>query len=322
MLLIGAAVISGPGVVRLISHSLNTSAGQAPKDAPLSQPQQTASVAVVQPTHSEITGSGYVVAPQMATVYAERGGRITAIHVQPGDVVAAGDPLLTMDEAGIRFAAEEAQLVVASAELSLAAALISLGQAETVLNRQTALNQRGVVASERLEDAKTVFLSAANAVEQAKANQDKANLALRVAEDRVAGLTVRAPIAGTVTQLSAHVGDAVLDRFDAIHDGVGLMTIARMDRLAIDADFAEKAIAELRHGLAGKAVLDAFPDQPFSFDVHNIAPKVNAARGTVELRLVPVEPPQGMRPGMAARIRIILPNPDSPSTNHSGELSQ
>lgn len=322
MLLIGAAVVSGPRVARAVLDAFPPSAEAATEDASLSHGPQKAPIPISQPVRREITGSGYVVAPETATVYAEHAGRIKTIHVEPGDIIVAGQPLLSLDDAGIRFAAEEAQLIVRSAKLSLAAARISLDQAGAVLDRQAALNQRGVVTGERLEDAKTAFLGATNSVEQAKATLDKASLALRVAKDRVADLTVRAPISGTVTQLSAHVGDAVLDRVDAIHDRIGLMKIARMDRLVIDADVAEKAIAELGADLVGEAVLDAFPGRPFAFEVQRIAPMVNAARGTVELQLVPTDPPPGMRPGMAARIRIVLSGPNSQITDYSGDISQ
>lgn len=322
LLLIGAGVVTGPRLMRTAIDAFATPTKPAAETALLPQTPQLPIAPNASPIHREITGSGYVVAPDTATIYAESGGRITGIHVEPGDVVTAGQPLLSMDDSATRFAAEDAELVVRSAEVSLAAARISHRQAKADLDRKTALHQRGVITRERLEDIKTAYLGASNTVEQAKATLAKASLALRIAEDRVADLTVYAPISGTVTQLSVHVGDAVLDRIDAIHDGVGLMSIARLDRLAIDVDVAEKAIPDLGKELAGEAILDAFPGQPFAFRVQRIAPRVNAARGTVELRLIPTEPPHGMRPGMAARIRIVLSNQNSQTANYSGDLSQ
>ncbi|KMW56559.1 efflux transporter, RND family, MFP subunit [Candidatus Rhodobacter oscarellae] len=254
----------------------------------------------------------------MTVVYAERGGLITTIFVEPGDTVTAGQPLLVVEDSATQLAAEEAKLTYSSAKISLAAARISQRQAKAILGRQSELNRRGVVASHHLEDAETAFLMASNSVEQAEAAVAKARLAVQVAEDRVSDLTVRAPIAGTVTRLSAHVGGAVLDRTDAIHDGVGLLTIARLDSLAIDADVAEKAIIGLETNLEGEAVLDAFPDRPFTFALLRVAPEVNAAKGTVRLRLTPIDPPPGIRPGMAVRVRIALPPPNSQSTNHQG----
>lgn len=322
LLLAGAAVvlrIDNPGAVMGSSLTFFEDA-RAGVEVPQTLPKPP-SLAVV-PVIREITGSGYVVAPDMTIIYAERGGLITNILVEAGDTVTVGQSLLVVEEPGIHFAAEEAKLAYSSAKLSLEAAHISKRQADTILRRQAELNRRGVVASYHLEDAKTAFLMASNGVEQAEAAVDNANLAVQIAEDRVSDLTVSAPINGTVTRLSAHVGDAVLDRIDAIHDGVGLLTIARLDRLAIDADVAEKAIRGLETNLKGEAVLDAFPDRPFTFALHRVAPEVNAAKGTVELRLTPIDPPSGILPGMAARIRIALSSPNPKSTEQTGANSQ
>ncbi|WP_299605359.1 efflux RND transporter periplasmic adaptor subunit [uncultured Tateyamaria sp.] len=310
--LAGTALLLAGAAFGLRSEGTQTPFQSAPAAKEQLPPLSEASPSVAAPMVREITGSGYVIAPDMAVIYAERGGTITDILVEPGDHVVAGQALLLVEESGVRFAAQEAQLAHTEAKLTLAAARISEAQAKNILNRRTELRQRGVIASERLEDAEHAFLIAANSVEQAKATLDDAELALQIAEDRVADLTVRAPIPGTVTQLSAHVGDAVLDRVDAIHDGIGLMIIARLDTLAIDADVAEKAIGRLQANLVGEAVLDAFPDHTFNFELHRVAPYVNAARGTVALRLAPIAPPPGIRPGMAARIRIAL----SPSSSH------
>ena len=270
-------------------------------------------VSASMPFVREITGSGYVVAPYMAVIYAERGGQIADILVVPGDKVTIGQPLLLIRDEKAGFALENAKLALNSAKLTLSDARISWAQTEATLHRQTELSRRGAIASNRLEDAQTAARIAANKVEHAKAEFEKADLAVRIAEDRVTDLIVRAPIPGTVTQLSAHVGDAVLDRVDAIHDGIGLMKIADLDQLVVDADVSEKAISTLSDDLIGEAVLDAYPDHSFPFALQRVSPEVNAAKGTVRLRLKPFDAPRGLRPGMAARIRIAL----RPSSTHA-----
>lgn len=281
----------------------NKSVGAAPQRFVLDSPALSPA-----PMIREITGSGYVAAQSSAVVYAEHSGLIVDILVEPGDTVRLGQPVLVIEDKDARFALESAQLSLYVAKLALSAARISWAQIDATLQRQAELSRRGAVPSSRLEDAQTAARMAANQVEHAKAEFNRAEFAVSVAEERVADLTVRAPIAGTVTQLSAHVGDAVLDRIDAIHDGIGLMTIADLGQLVIDADVTEKAITDLSDDLIGEAVLDAFPNQPFSFALQRIAPLVNAAKGTVELRLKPIDPPAGLRPGMAARVNITLPS--------------
>ncbi len=270
-----------------------------------SGPEPSASTIV--PIVREITGSGYVIAPDRAVVYAEQGGLISNVLVAPGDSVTVGQPLVLIRDPDVVFALETAKLALDAAWLSLSAARISEAQANATLQRRAELSQRGAIASSQLEDAQTAARIAANSVEHAKSKLATADLAVRIAENQVADLTVRAPISGTVTQLSAHVGDAVLDRLDAIHDGSGLMTIADLDQLVIDADVTEKAINLLSHDVFGEAVLDAFPNHPFAFALQRVAPEVNATKGTVALRLKPIDPPPGLRPGMAASVRIDLP---------------
>lgn len=117
---------------------------------------------------------------------------------------------------------------------------------------------------------------------------------------------MRAPISGTVTRLDAHVGDTVLSRQDSVREDQSLLAITDTASLVIDADVAEANIALMRPGLLGEAVLDGFPGQPFAVEVSKIAPVISREKGTVTLRLSLMSPPAGMRPAMAARIRLVV----------------
>ena len=176
------------------------------------------------------------------------------------------------------------------------------------LIRTEALAARNAASRQQLEDARTVADRASNAVAQAKQDLANAGLAVRIAEEPVAELTVRAPFAGIVTRLDAHVGDTVLARVDSIRESQSLITITDTTHLVIDADVAETNIAPLRPGLRGEAVLDAFPDHPFSIQIVRLAPIASPEKGTIALRLSLTHPPTDIRPNMAARIRIPLNN--------------
>ena len=258
------------------------------------------------PAGREITGSGFVVAPRMTTVFAKYEGRITRIAVALGDPVEAGQVLVALEDAGARFTFEQARAAKAQAELVLAARAIDLAQARTLLDRTEILAARNATSKQSLEDARAAAERAENAVAQARQSADSADLAIRIAEERVEELTVRAPFAGTVTRLDARVGDTVLARIDSVRESQSLLTITDTKTLVIDADVAETTIATLKPGLAGQAVLDGFPDRPFAVTVLRLAPVASAEKGTVTLRLSLNDPPDGIRPNMAARIRIAL----------------
>ncbi|WP_084739880.1 efflux RND transporter periplasmic adaptor subunit [Frigidibacter mobilis] len=252
----------------------------------------------------EVTGSGYVVAPDETAVFALYEGRITGILVAPGDRVAAGQVLVTLADATAGFALEQAQAARAAAELVLAARRIELAQAEISLGRISALATRRAVSLQEHDEAQTARDLAANGVLQARQSLKDADLVVRMAQDRVAELTIRAPIPGTVTRMAAHLGDSVLGRADAVREDQSLLTITDTSRLVIDADVAEASLSILHPGLRGEAILDSYPGHPFAVEILRIAPVIFPAKGTVSLRLGLTAPPAGIRPAMAARIRI------------------
>jgi RND family efflux transporter MFP subunit len=254
----------------------------------------------------EITGSGYVVAPDIATVFSKYEGRIVAVEVAAGDSVVAGQVLVRLDDAGARFALQGAEIAGRVAALALDARTIELVQARSSFARTERLAGRDAMSAQALEEAKTAVDKAENAALQARQDVEKAELEIDKAREQVEALTVRAPIAGTVTRLDAHIGDTVLSREDSVREDESLLVITDTASLVIDADVAEANIALMRPGLSGEAVLDGFPGQPFAIKVSKIAPVISREKGTVTLRLSLTSPPPGMRPAMAARIRLVV----------------
>lgn len=258
-------------------------------------------------TAREITGSGYVVAPRSTTVYSRYEGEITDIAVAVGDHVQPGQKLVTLEDTSASLALEQAKAAKVSADLVLAAREIVSTQATAAFRRTEVLTQRNATSRKDLEDAETAWKNAVNNVEQGRQDVVKADLAIRVLQQQVDALTVRSPFAGTVTKLNAHVGDTVLARADSVRESQSLLTLTDTTSMVIDADVAETNISMLRSGLRGEAVLDGFPDRPFSIELQQVAPVASADKGTIGLRLSLVNPPTGIRPNMAARIRITTP---------------
>ncbi|NDK51088.1 efflux RND transporter periplasmic adaptor subunit [Rhizobium laguerreae] len=266
----------------------------------------------------EVTGSGYVVAPDIATVFSKYEGRIVAVEIEAGDRIVAGQVLVRLDDAGARFALQGAEIARQSAELALTAKTIELAQARSSLTRTERLAGRDTMSAQTLEEAKTAFDTAENAALQARQDVAKADLDIDRAREQVEALTVRAPISGTVTRLTAHVGDTVLSREDSVRENESLLAIADMTTMVIDADVAEANIALMRPGLRGEAVLDGFPDRPFAVEVSKIAPMISREKGTVTLRLSLSSPPPDVRPAMAARIRLVVGKAEDTTDHQQG----
>lgn len=283
----------------------------ADRDSLLSTPKPSGTA------NREITGSGYVVAPRSTTVFAKYEGRITGIVVEVGDRVKAGQILAVMENASARMALEQAKAAKVSADLVLASRHIILAQATASFHRTESLTQRDAASKKELEDAETSLKNARNNVEQGHQDVVRSEIAIRVAQEQVHELTIRAPFDGAVTQLNAHIGDTVLARSDSVRESQSILALADTTDMVIDADVAETNISLLQTGLQGEAVLDGFPDRPFGIALQRVAPIASAEKGTIGLRLSLIHPPAGIRPNMAARIRIIAPE----IQNQIGEVS-
>lgn len=273
----------------------------------VAEARSTAS-AVTPPTavSPEVSGSGYVVAPRTTSVFSKYEGTITEIAIQPGDRVKAGDVLVTLDNVGARLVLEQAKAAKAAADLKLEASEIALSQTRATFERATTLAASNAISRQTLDDAKVARENAGNGVSQARQAIAIAEIGVRVADEQVEALTIRAPFDGTVTHINAHVGDTVLARGDSVRESLSLLTLADTDHMVIDADVAESTITALHSGLRGEAILDGFPNQPFSVRIQHLAPVVSIEKGTVTLRLSLTAPPPGIRPNMAARIRIFI----------------
>lgn len=273
-------------------------------------------------TAREITGSGYVVDPRSTAVFAKYEGEIARIAIDVGDRVQSGQTLVILNDASATLALEQAKAAKVSADLALAARDITLAQTATAFKRADILLQRNAMSRKDLEDAETSWKSAANLVEQGRQDVVRAELAVRVAQEQVDALTVRAPFAGTVAKLNAHVGDTVLARIDSVRESQSLLTLTDMSSLSIDADVAEATASLLRPGLRGEAILDGFPDLSFGIELQRVAPVASVEKGTIGLRFSLLNPPAGIKPNMAARIRITVPEIQTEPQTHVGEAQQ
>ena len=259
----------------------------------------------IPPRVSEITGSGYVTATQTTSIFSPLEGRADDIAVKEGDWVDAGQELLRLEGSRERFALESAQLTRANADLSMNTAAISLEQAQRELDRITTLVERGAIAANQLTNAQVELIHAQNSFAQAQLAAKQAELSTRIAEHEVGQLIIRAPFSGRITNLGVLVGDMVAGQDGPQLDEMALMTLVNTQALTVEAEISETNIATIRDGVRGEAVLDAFPYQPFDISLDSISHVASIQKGTITLRFTPVNPPEGTRPNMAVRIRIV-----------------
>ncbi|MDR3192836.1 MAG: efflux RND transporter periplasmic adaptor subunit [Treponema sp.] len=109
---------------------------------------------------------------------------------------------------------------------------------------------------------------------------------------------VKAPISGTVVALPAQVGMTISPQ-------VSLARIAGGSALEIKLYVAERFISKMALGLPCEIAMDAWPGEVFRGTVAKVAPTVDPASRTMEIRVNVENPGARLKAGMFAKVRII-----------------
>jgi HlyD family secretion protein len=276
-----------------------------------------------------VVASGQVLPPARVTLGALALAKVARVLVEEGDVVRPGQLLVQLDDAEPRAAVAQARAAVAQASArveglrgvtsrlaaeALRQAELRLEGAETRLRRVEALAQGGAGTPQDVEDARQAR-DLARSAQEAAASQ-AVSVASAGSEFRLAVAALQGARAGLLqaesrlsqTRLEAPAPAVVLARAvepgDVVQPGKVLVVLSRTGETRLTVQPDEKNLALLRPGQRAQAVADAFPDEPFAAEVAFIAPSVDPARGTVEVRLRVPEPPPFLRPDMTVSVNV------------------
>ena len=181
-----------------------------------------------------------------------------------------------------RIAAQ--QQAVHLAETNVRAAQAGLMSAEANVRAQAA-RLRTLEGGARPED-----------VQVSRQRLQDAELALNVARQQAGNAVVKAPFAGIVVAINAELGQAVGSQ--------GVLRLVSGD-LEVRLDVDESNLADLSVGQAAIISSSTFRNSTFEGKVSEIGAVVDAARGTVQVTVVPVNPPEWLRPGQTVNVNIV-----------------
>lgn len=256
-------------------------------------------------------------------------GRVAAVQVREGQAVAADEPLLRLEddewraalgqaEAGVRQAAARLAGLQAggrdAADAAVAQAEAQVRAAEAEARRARELLAQGFIGQARLDEAeraaavaraqrdgaraqRQALEAAGSDILQARAQLALAEAGVDAARARLAQATVRAPTAGRVLSRGVEPGQIV-------QPGRALLTLALAGPLELVAQVDERFLEELQTGQAAAVLADAYPRQPFAAQLTHIAPRVDAQRGSIELRFALADPPEFLREDMTLSLEV------------------
>lgn len=237
-------------------------------------PVETAKVQVG-PIQRRLTAVGSLRSNESVILRPEVAGRIAEIRFQEGEAVTAGQPLIVLDDSINRAEIEQVQ---AALELSRA-------------NHERAIDllKRGAGTTKARDEA------------LAQLRVDEAQLEL--AQARLAKMTIVAPFHGVVGLRKVSVGDFV-------NAGQDMVNLEQIDPLKADFRVAEGYLAAVRPGQRIDLGVDAFPDESFTGEVYAIDPQIDESGRSILLRARLPNSAGRLRPGLFARITLVLTERD------------
>lgn len=253
--------------------------------------------------------TGRVRPPARPQVGATTAGTVQRVLVREGDRVSNQQLLVQLDDAQARAAVAEARAVLASsrgqAQSAREQAATAVRQTARDLERVRRLYEAGAVSARDVEAATRAAADARSVADAANARgsagafaeTERARAAIAAAEAQLANTRVTAPAAATVIARLVDPGDVVLP-------GQSLLELAVAGATEIVAFASEDNLADLRIGASALVSADAYPAQRFAARVAWIAPAIDPAQGTVELRLGVSDPPAYLLPDMTVSVNI------------------
>ncbi|MGQ0814965.1 MAG: efflux RND transporter periplasmic adaptor subunit [Gemmatimonadota bacterium] len=223
-----------------------------------------------------VRATGRIEALQAVELRPDEPGRITAILIEEGRQVAAGTPLVRIDDALLRAQAERAE-------------------ADRDLTRQQL---------ERVRRLRTENASSPADLERAQAAARGAEAALAVLRLQIERTTVRAPFAGVVGQRFVSVGDYVMSAHR-------LMTLQTVNPQRAVIGVPERHAVNLRRGQNLEFTIAAQPGRVFNAQVEFIDPVVQPSSRTILIKARAPNAQGVLRPGMFIEARLATAARDS-----------
>jgi RND family efflux transporter MFP subunit len=238
-------------------------------------------------------------------------GRILTITVREGDRVKAGDTPVTLDDAELLTALNQARERVAGAQAGLAAASEKSQQTRSALDLATADVQRyrtlaaqKAVALQALDTAEDAYRQAVSRMAQAEqgyiaaqADTRAATEAQRQAETVVGYASVVCPMDGVVSERLADPGDLATP-------GKTLLQVFDPTRLLLEAPIREGLVARVKIGDKLPVTLEAL-GLKLEAEVREIVPSVDAGSRTFLAKLC-LPQTAGVMPGMFGTVALSL----------------
>ena len=240
-----------------------------------------------------VTATGEIQPVNTVSVGSQVSGTIEDIFVDYNSHVNMGDILLTIEPSVLKSSVDEAKA-------SLDSSKSELKYAKSEYERNQSLYADGFISRAEMEKSQTIYEQAAQAVNKAQYSYDRALTNLGYA-------TITSPVNGTVIARKVDKGQTVAASFQT----PDLFEIAEdLSKMQIETAVSEADIGMIKTGQPVTFTVDAYPNQTFHGNVHQIRLSPTTVSNVVVYTVVINVDNSDLRlmPGMTAFVTVLIDN--------------
>ena len=253
---------------------------------------QTAAAHTVQDSAGGGTGarvlnaSGYVVPRLQAVVSSKVTGKVSAVLVEEGMHVKAGQVLARLDDTTVADQVNVARSQLASSEAQANQADVEHANAQRDLERTRTLYARHLVSQSDMDAAATKEASLKATLDSLQEQIGVSKNNLELDQQLLDDMVIRSPFAGVVVSKDAQPGEMISpNSAGGGNTRTGIATVVDMSSLEIEVDVNEAYIGRVHETQKVDAVLDAYPDWHIPSHVVSIIPTADRDKATVKVRV-------------------------------------
>ncbi|HSY25301.1 MAG TPA: efflux RND transporter periplasmic adaptor subunit [Polyangiaceae bacterium] len=233
------------------------------------------SVSQKQSWEGSISAVGSIAAAKGVSVSNDSPGIVSRILFDSGQTVKEGQVLVELDTS-----VERAQLASSKARLDLAG--INAG-------RSRALVQSNAIPQSTLDTDEATLKTSTT---------DLAALAAQI--DRK---TIRAPFAGKLGIRNVNLGQY-------LNSGTTVTVLEAIDTVYADFELPQQRLPDVKVGMPVRVTIEGLPGEPQSGTIAAVDPQIDSDTRTIKLRASLPNKQEKLRPGMFAKVDVLLPKKD------------
>jgi len=245
-----------------------------------------------------VSANGRVQPETEVKISSDVSGEITALYVNEGDSVVAGQLLAKIDPELYQSALDRAEASLNNSKAAMASASARLIQSEarfTEINnaykRNKKLYEEKLIADAEMETSLSAFLNAKAEVDASKQNVKASEFTiksfeagLKEARKNLSRTNIYAPVNGIVSKLNVEKGERVVGT--AQMTGTEMMRIANLNNMEVNVDVNENDIIKVSLYDTCDIEVDAYPGRKFTGIVTEVSNSATLSTATTSDKVI------------------------------------